>query len=117
MDPNEQRILGVQTELETQNGGGAFDDYSGVELDETGNISDEVFVRTVSRILKKHGLEVTNHAVTLYKALPDNPKEFMAMFVELNTKDMKNKNVFQNFQAVLNFCNAKLSFCQTLNFK
>lgn len=94
-ETDEQRIARIQTELDIQNGGGAFNDYSGVELDETGNISDEVFVRTVSRILKTHGLQVTNHLLTLHKALPDNPKEFMSMFVELNTKDMKNKNVFQ----------------------
>jgi len=96
-ESDETRILRIQTEMEVQRGGaGAFDDYSGIILDETGNISDEEFVRQVRRILQKHGLEVaSNPVLTLHKSLPDNPKEFMELFVELNTKEMKNKQVFQ----------------------
>jgi hypothetical protein len=68
-ETDEQRILRIQTEMDIQNGGGAFDEYSGVELDETGNITDEEFVQTVSRILKKHGLQASNHFLKLHHCL------------------------------------------------
>ena len=80
-----------------QVGGGAFEDYEGVELDETGNMTDADFVKTVIDILGKHGLKVAKPKVKLTnnKSLPDVSKEFLEMFVELGVKEMKNKQVFQ----------------------
>jgi hypothetical protein len=78
-------------------GGGAFEEYRGVKFDATGNISDEDFVKRVTQILGKRGLEVSEKAVKLinHKALPDDSKSFLNLFVELDSKEMKNQSVFQ----------------------
>ena len=95
---DEDRQEMVRANLETQMGGAReFDDYEGVELDETGNMSDQDFVNTIIRILGRHGVTVSRPKVKLtqHKALPDNSKTFLEMFVELGSKEMKNENVFQ----------------------
>ena len=78
-------------------GGGAFEEYRGVKFDATGNISDEDFVKHVTQILGKRGLEVSEKAVKLinHKALPDDSKAFLSLFVELDSNEMKNQSVFQ----------------------
>jgi hypothetical protein len=80
-------------------GGAPFEDYEGVQLslDDTGNISDEDFVNAVIRVLGDHGLKTnkTKIKVVNNKALPDNSKIFLEMFVELGSKEMKNVRVFQ----------------------
>jgi hypothetical protein len=78
-------------------GGGAFEEYRGVKFDATGNISDEDFVKRVTQILGRHGLEVSEKAVKSinHKALPDDSKAFLNLFVELDSKEMKNQSVFQ----------------------
>ena len=88
---------GSNDPAQQQVGGGAFEDYEGVELDETGNMTDADFVKTVIDILGKHGLKVAKPKVKLTnnKSLPDVSKEFLEMFVELGVKEMKNKQVFQ----------------------
>ncbi len=95
---DEERKEMIHANLDTQTGGAReFDDYEGVELDETGNMSDQDFINTIIRILGKHGLTVSRPKVVLtnHKALPDNSKTFLEMFVELGSKEMKNENVFQ----------------------
>jgi len=78
-------------------GGGAFEEYRGVKFDATGNISDDDFVKRVAQILGKHGLEVSEKAVNSvnHKALPDDSKAFLSLFVELDSNEMKNQSVFQ----------------------
>jgi hypothetical protein len=78
-------------------GGGIFEDYKGVKLDDTGNMTDSDFVKTVKRIMEKNGLDVIDSGIELTnnKALPDDAKSFLELFVELDAKDMKNKKVFQ----------------------
>jgi hypothetical protein len=78
-------------------GGGIFEDYKGVKLDDTGNMTDSDFVKTVKRIMEKNGLDVIDSGIELTnnKALPDDAKSFLELFVELDSKDMKNKKVFQ----------------------
>jgi hypothetical protein len=80
-----------------QNGGGLFEDYSGVELDETGNMSDADFKKAVLRMLAKRNIPSETAKVKMIPnlALPAVSKEFMEMFVELGAKSMKNKDVFQ----------------------
>jgi len=77
--------------------GGGFDDYKGVQLDETGNLSDADFAKRVVQILSSHGLTTkgTKIRIDQHKGLPDIPKEFLELFVELDTKEMKNEQVFQ----------------------
>jgi hypothetical protein len=78
-------------------GGGKdfFDLYNGVQLDETGNISDEQFVNTIKRIFNNtHKLEITEggSSVILNKALPDDSDTFFSMFIDgIQTT---NQNIF-----------------------
>jgi hypothetical protein len=80
-------------------GGGVFDRYNGVHLDEAGNISDSVFLDMVVAVLKnkKNNLAVRDTAIDekKYKALPDNPDEFMAMFVNADAGEAININLFK----------------------
>jgi hypothetical protein len=88
--------IGPNQEFDLRKGGG-FDDYKGVQLDQTGNLSDDDFMRRVVQVLESHGMSVskTKIKITNHKALPDVPKEFLELFVELDTKEMKNEQVFQ----------------------
>lgn len=82
----------------TQKNGGGFEEYRGIRLDETGNLSDTDFKKLVVKALRKHGLEtpVPSKIKSVNNiALPDNSKEFLQMFVELDSSEMKNKSVFQ----------------------
>jgi hypothetical protein len=47
--------------------------------------------------MEKNGLDVIDSGIELTnnKALPDDAKSFLELFVELDSKDMKNKKVFQ----------------------
>jgi len=80
-----------------EGGAGVFDKYDGVKLDDTGNISDFEFQERILAILKKNDLEVQKGAikVTNYKALPDNPDSFLGAFVNSETGEAKNINLFQ----------------------
>ena len=92
-ETDEQRIERIQA---LQTGGGAFEDYSGVKLDETGNISDESFKQSVKRILEKHGLRINGYITSKNNlALPDTSNDFFDLFVGLDESEMKNKSVFQ----------------------
>ena len=74
-----------------------FESYNGVTLDETGNISDEDFIKEVKRILAKNYMEIVN-AGTIYeelKALPDDSESFLNLFVDQENTKMKNENVFK----------------------
>ena len=80
-------------------GEGDFEKYNGVQLSDSGNISDEKFVSIIENILKNNGLAVytDNIEVKYHKTLPDNSDEFLQMFTEDSGdgKDMKNKSLFQ----------------------
>lgn len=80
-------------------GSAAFDRYNGVQLNESGNISDAQFVDIIKRILKGNNLSIyeDNIQIKNYKSLPDDPKEFSDTFIETNEqiKQMKNKSLFQ----------------------
>ena len=78
-------------------GGKTFDKYNGVKLDETGNISDNDFQNIILSILQKNGLEIQKNSteVKKYKALPDDSKEFLEMFVESESGNVKNVDVFK----------------------
>jgi len=75
----------------------AFERYDGVKLDETGNMSDSDFLNKVIAILKKNNLEVPPATIEthLYKALPDESESFLNTFVNNETRETKNINLFQ----------------------
>uniref|UniRef100_A0A6C0DQX9 Helicase C-terminal domain-containing protein n=1 Tax=viral metagenome TaxID=1070528 RepID=A0A6C0DQX9_9ZZZZ len=77
--------------------GDAFDKYNGVKLDETGNITDSQFEETLIRILTKHGLEVPPGLIEVkkFKVLNDDADLFLNAFVNVDTAEVKNMDVFQ----------------------
>lgn len=102
---------GARVDLEQQKGfntddrydGGAgedvFDRYNGVQLDDAGNITDAQFLAEVMKILKspKNGIAVVDKNVEIVnnKALPDESDEFLTMFVDADTGNALNMNLFQ----------------------
>lgn len=78
-------------------GGNAFENYNGVHLDPTGNISDSDFMKTVIKILKNNNIHVIEGAteIKLNKALPDDSETFLNMFIDQDSALLKNKNLFQ----------------------
>ena len=62
-------------------GGEPFDDYKGVILDVTGNISDTDFQKRIIDILKPIASVVGKPTVTNFKSLPDDSKKFTEMFI------------------------------------
>ena len=94
---NDKRNEEIEAKLGAQEGGG-FETYSGVILDETGNLSDTDFKKLVVKALNKHGLNTpiaSKIKVTNNIALPDNSTGFFDLFVEMDSSEMKNKAVFQ----------------------
>lgn len=96
-ETDDNRQERIQAEFEVQRGGGLFENYAGVELDETGNMSDAEFKKAIIKMLSKHKIqsESAKVKVTPNTALPAVSKEFLELFVELGAKSMKNKDVFQ----------------------
>jgi hypothetical protein len=84
-----------------QTGGASeiFDRYNGVHLDETGNINDSEFISSIIRILKnpKNDVNVSEGGIVLhkYKALPDDSDAFIQTFVDADSGNAKNLNLFQ----------------------
>jgi hypothetical protein len=72
-------------------GSNYLENYNGVKLDESGNISDEDFINTVTRILTNNNLEIIKGATELkkYKALPDDSESFINTFVDTDNDQVK----------------------------
>jgi hypothetical protein len=75
-------------------GGGQFEDYRGVILDVTGNISDTDFQKRVTDILKPIASVIGKPKITNYKSLPDDPKKFTEMFIN-PTGEVVNIDLFK----------------------
>ena len=76
---------------------GPFDKYKGVKLDDTGNLTDHTFINTVTRILKNNEVEPQTTRITLElnKALPDIRDEFIDMFIDTDSANVKDTNLFK----------------------
>ena len=72
-----------------------FNDYNGVKLDETGNISDTDFKNTVIEILNKNGLSVKKTEYDPIKALPDDADTFISKFIDAETGNLINEDLFK----------------------
>lgn len=77
--------------------GHSFEKYNGVKLDESGNISDNDFQNKVISILTKNNLEIQKNSIKVsnYKALPDDYDTFFKRFINNDTGEFININVFQ----------------------
>ena len=78
-------------------GDDVFDKYNGVKLDDSGNVSDSDFMKTVIRILKKYDIDVAEGAITIVnnKPLPDDKDSFLNIFVDKDSISIKNANLFK----------------------
>jgi hypothetical protein len=79
-------------------GSDVFDRYNGVQLDETGNLTDDDFINRIQAILKsaKNGIKIRGQIeLNKYKALPDNAESFLNMFVDEESGNAKNIDLFQ----------------------
>lgn len=77
--------------------GESFQRYDGVKLDESGNITDVDFLSKILQILKKNGLDVQEKTIelTMNKCLPDVKEDFLKTFVNSDTEQAQNINLFQ----------------------
>ena len=73
--------------------------YQGVNLNEAGDISDEEFVRIITKVLKDENIEVqkgpNSVKVDYYKALPDTLDDFKNYFINLQDNTLKNMDLFK----------------------
>ena len=80
------------------NSGPVFERYNGVQMDETGNISDDDFINRIQAILKNAKNQVTIRGsieLKKYKALPDDADAFMNMFVSEGEVTSSAMNLFK----------------------
>jgi hypothetical protein len=89
-----------QVGYDIHKGGGSpyiEDTYDGIQLDETGNISDDDFIKNVKSVLKKNNIIIveTESKIDYHKALPDNKDTFINMFIDDIDVKMKNENTFK----------------------
>jgi hypothetical protein len=73
------------------------ENYTGMKLDETGNITDEEFLKQIKKILGINKIEVVDGLIKIdyNKPLPDNGETFLNTFIDTTNKNMKNENVFK----------------------
>ena len=78
-------------------GANEFEKYSGVKLDESGNITDAQFIAQIKRILTAEQMEVMDGLIKVdyNEILPHDAEAFMNMFIDTNAEAMKNESVFK----------------------
>ena len=71
--------------------------YEGVTVDEHGTVSDDDFVKMVMSVLSSEGIKATTAAGSpvAHKALPDTFDGFEKYFIDADTANLKNMDVFQ----------------------
>jgi uncharacterized protein YacL (UPF0231 family) len=69
-------------------------EYQGVEH-ENNIISNESYIARVKSILRDNNIEVKREKKNYYKALPDTLDEFTNLFIETDTKNIINKELFK----------------------
>jgi hypothetical protein len=78
-------------QVDLYEGGGTFEDYTGVKIDEMGNISDTEFQKQVIRILDKNGMSVIGKPKIVKElALPDDKELFYEMFINNEKGELMN---------------------------
>jgi hypothetical protein len=82
---------GVKTQLEKLYGGVTF----AFDVDEHGGLNDDDFVKLVIATLASDGIKATNAAAKAHKALPDTFDGFETHFIDADTAELKNMDVFK----------------------
>lgn len=87
-EENDEQLLETekqynQLEKELYEGGGAFEEYSGVRLDEMGNINDSKFQSKIVQILEKYNILITGKPKVVKElCLPDDENLFKELFID-----------------------------------
>jgi hypothetical protein len=83
-------------QIDLYEGGGSFEDYSGVKLDEMGNISDTEFQKQIIRILDNKGISVIGKPKIVKElALPDNQDMFHELFINNQKGEVMNTDLLK----------------------
>jgi hypothetical protein len=71
--------------------------YEGVTVDEHGAVSDDDFIKIIISVLADDGIKATKTAASpvAHKALPDTLDGFEKYFIDADTAELKNMDVFQ----------------------
>ena len=69
--------------------------YEGITVDERGSVSDDDFVKLVVAVLAKDGIKANKSSPVAHKALPDTFDGFEKYFIDADTAELKNMDVFQ----------------------
>jgi hypothetical protein len=78
-------------EVDLYEGGGTFEDYSGVKLDEIGNISDNEFQKQIIRVLDSKGISIIGKPKIVNEvALPDDEAVFYELFINNQKGELMN---------------------------
>jgi hypothetical protein len=89
---------GGTNEVQATLGGAPIVDaqYSGIRLDEQGNLSDIDFERKIKEILTEHGIKFLNKVeLVTYKSLPDTKNEFSEIFIDMDTLTVQRPDVLK----------------------
>lgn len=79
-----------------QKGAGIFEDYKGMKLDDSGNLSDTDFKKMITKILNMKKIDIVGRVtVEKYKCLPDDSSKFLEMFINPNNGEVINKDLFR----------------------
>ena len=79
-----------------QKGAGVFEDYKGMKLDETGNLSDNDFKKAITKVLNMKKIDIVGRVtVDKHKCLPDESAKFLEMFINPNNGEVINKDLFR----------------------
>lgn len=92
-----QKMGGKNKTRKIKGGDELLNKYNGIKLDTTGNISDNDFVESIKKILKKNNIDIQegNIKIDNNTALPDDPDEFKDIFIDEDTGNLKNVDLFQ----------------------
>lgn len=70
--------------------------YSGVKLDQQGNISDSDFLKQIERAFESADIHIDGEPViTVHKCLPDSPIDFNQAFIDEQTLMFKRSDIFK----------------------
>ena len=74
-----------------------FNKYNGVKLDETGNMTQEAFLKKIVDTLQDNKIIVSKDRIEAnnYHCLPDDKEQFLTKFIDVETAKLKNSNIFK----------------------
>ena len=94
MKEREKEYNKLQNDL--YEGGGTFEDYSGVMLNENENTSDTEFQKQITHILEKNGISVIGKPKIVKEvALPDDEKVFYELFINNQKGELINTDLLK----------------------